>query len=225
MPSNGGTTRPPGMGRKLTRPPGMGADLVSQLLALPPHVGDILMDAASNDAFECVLALTVEAGEARKVLESRAREARSIDRERSASLVEIAIRARLNKHIGEITRKERESITELDLTGTDLTDLTALAGLSGLQMLFLMTTQVSDLTPLAGLSRLQWLDLMGTQVSNLTPLADLSGLQHLDLAGTAVSDLTPLAGLSGLQSLYLLGTPVSDLTPLKHLKNLKIIGP
>ena len=143
-----------------TKPAAGPEDIVGQLLALPPHVGGFLKAEGSEDALRCVLALTVEAEEARQLLASRERAERSIDREKSADIVEQAIRKRLNKNTGEITRKERESITELNLSVTDLTDLTPLAGLSGLQSLDLSSTQVSDLTPLAGLSGLKelWVD-------------------------------------------------------------------
>lgn len=165
----------------------------------------------------------------------------------SAAIVEKAIRERLNKPTGEITREERASITELDLINSDMRDLTALAGMSGLQTLNLGSTQVSDLAPLAGLSGLQELHLAATHVSDLAPLTMISGLRKLHLAGTQVSDLTPLAGLtrlyildlgltnvrdlsplaglSGLVSLAIDGSKVTDVSPLKHLKDLVILGP
>lgn len=180
-----------------TKPAAGLEDIVGQLLALPPHVGGLLKAKGSEDALRCVLALTVEAEEARQLLASREREARSIDREDSAGIVERAIRKRLNKNTGEITRKERESITELDLGGTELTDLTPLAGLSRLQELDLNGTQVTDVSPLSGLSGLQWLYLGGTRVSDVSPLSELSGLQMLWVDKGV--DTGPLAGIEGLR--------------------------
>jgi hypothetical protein len=104
-------------------------DIVGRLLALPPHVGALLDGENAGNALRCLLALTVEADEARKVLQSREREAQSVDREKSAAIVEQAIRKRLNKPTGEITREDRASITELNLRETQVSDLSPLAGL------------------------------------------------------------------------------------------------
>jgi hypothetical protein len=142
----------------------------------------------------------------------------------AAIIVRKAIADKLNKKPDELTTEDYEKTTELDLTGTEVSDLTPLKDLSGLQDLGLENTSVSDLTPLKELKGLQQLYLTDTSVSDLTPLKELKGLQELLLSGTKVSDLTPLKELIGLQSLGLSDTKVSDLTPLKELKNLQSLG-
>ncbi len=140
----------------------------------------------------------------------------------SATIVEEAIRERLNKPTGEITSEERASITELDVSKRSLRDLSSLARLSGLEQLDLADTQVSDLTPLAKLRKLRMLILVSTQVSDLSPLAVLSALQELVLNSTPVSYLAPLAELHELQTLKLWNCrQVSDLTPLAGLTELR----
>ncbi len=120
-----------------------------------------------------------------------------------------------------LTDEAISKVTELDLSGSDISDVSPLAGLTALQRLDLMFTPVSDVTPLSGLTALQELDLMNTRVSDVSPLSGLTALQRLDLVGTPVSDVTPLSGLTALQELGLMNTRVSDVSPLKGLTALR----
>lgn len=96
-----------------------------------------------------------------------------------------------------------------------------LAELNTLQELNLSGTQVSNLTPLAGLGYLRGLELRDTQVSDLAPLAKLENLERLGLSGTQVSDLTPLAELKNLQLLDLTYTDIS----VQHIQALQQLLP
>ncbi len=115
-------------------------------------------------------------------------------------------------------------LTEVDLTGTPVTDLTPLAHLPALATLELGGTPVTDLTPLAHLPSLITLNLNRTGIADLTPLERLPALVRLYIGQTQVSNLTPLAQLRTLATLCLGKTPVTDLTALAHHFALETLG-
>ncbi len=114
------------------------------------------------------------------------------------------------------------SLQELNVRCTVISDLRPLEFLSNLQKLDLELTLVSDLRFIANLSGMRWLSVNRTQISNLRPIASLINLQVLDVSNTKVSDLHPLTSLKHLQMLDISNTEVSDISPLKPLINSKL---
>ena len=112
------------------------------------------------------------------------------------------------------------ALTDLSLSGTQVSDISALSGLTGLMGLSLSRTPVSDISALSGLTGLTWLYLSRTEISDISALSGLSGLTTLSLMGTPVSDISALSGLTALSGLSLLGTPVNDLSPILPLTQL-----
>ena len=116
--------------------------------------------------------------------------------------------------------------SDLTLSGDDFSDLTELppdiGTLTALTDLSLSGTQVSDISALSGLTGLMGLSLSRTPVSDISALSGLRGLSTLDLMRTSVSDISALSGLEGggLSSLNLSGTQVSDLSPVLPLTQL-----
>ncbi|MEU7847668.1 NACHT domain-containing protein [Micromonospora parva] len=101
--------------------------------------------------------------------------------------------------IHELAGKIRQlnRVTYLSLGGcTWLTDLTAVASIDTLTELVVERTPVTDLSPLAGLPQLGWLSIANDEhLFDLTPLAGLTGLKGLWIMDSAPGlDLTPLHG-------------------------------
>jgi hypothetical protein len=128
------------------------------------------------------------------------------------------------------------SVTELDLTRTQIKDVKPLARLSTLKVLKLSGTPTKDVTPLEALTGLEALDLSGTQVSSLMPLAKLPALVSLSLGSQDVPlrdtynlILGPQASSSWAERLEDYGTkpvrfqaaPVSDISPLADMPSLQ----
>jgi Leucine-rich repeat (LRR) protein len=92
--------------------------------------------------------------------------------------------------------------SDLTLSGDDFSDLTELppdiGTLTALTDLSLSGTQVSDISALSGLTALSFLNLSGTPVRDISVLSGLPGLRELTLSGTSVSDLSPLLPLTTL---------------------------
>ena len=112
-------------------------------------------------------------------------------------------------------------ITELNFSGTRISNVEPASGLTALEHLVLWGTQVSDVSPLSELTALRNLDLSGTPVRDILPLSGLTSLLHLDLQKTKISDISPLSGLIALKGLNLWGTRVSDVLALRGLTALQ----
>ncbi len=113
-----------------------------------------------------------------------------------------------------------ETVREVNLANTKVTDLSPLSDLTGLTRLWLSYTDVTDLSPLSGLTGLTTLGLTGTRVTDLSPLSGLTGLDDLWLSSTSVTNLTPLSGLTALTQLNLFNSDAMDLRPLRTLYKL-----
>ena len=107
--------------------------------------------------------------------------------------------------------------TDLNLSGTQVSDISALSGLTALSRLYLTDTQVGDILALSDLTALSRLYLSGTPVSDISAVSGLTALTDLYLTDTQVGDISALSGLTALGGLYLSGTPVSDIPALSGL--------
>ena len=163
------------------------------------------------------------------------------------SAVEKAIRDKLPKPSGAITKADLKRLKSLNLSQAKLAeldpcvfshmtslkelflgegeydDLSPLAGATQMESLRASISQVKDITPLEKMKRLDRLDLGRTQVKDLKPLEKLTLLEELQVDTTEVEDLTPLAKLTKLKTLSIKNTKVKDATPLKGLKDLKML--
>jgi internalin A len=73
------------------------------------------------------------------------------------------------------------SLTELDLSHSQISDLEPLMALTNLTSLTLTANYITDVQPLAALSNLTHLHISYNHVSNVQPLTELNNLIHLDL--------------------------------------------
>lgn len=116
-------------------------------------------------------------------------------------------------------------LIRLDLSNNTLTDLTALMDLPYLEELYLADNQITDLRPLMAMKSLRIIDAARNTIGSTAPLAYLTELKELDLSGNALSDLGGLSTLEKLEKLNLENTQLknehlealSGLTALKEL--------
>ena len=116
--------------------------------------------------------------------------------------IEAAIRAKLKKPTGELTKADLEKVTNLRL----------------------WHTQISDVSPLGELTQLTELSLWDNRVSDVSALKELKQLTNLDLTKNKISDMGALVnvlkGLKQLKSLTLEENKISDVSALKEMKQL-----
>jgi len=112
------------------------------------------------------------------------------------------------------------SLTNLDLSGSQVRDVSALGSLTNLTSLNLSNTEVSDVSALGSLTNLTSLDLANTPTRDVSALGSLMNLTSLSLSVTGVSDVSALGNLTNLTSLSLFKTYVRDVSALGSLTNL-----
>ena len=82
--------------------------------------------------------------------------------------------------------------------------------LYALSNLTLSGLELSDVSPLSALGGLTALDLSGNRISDLRPLAGLTGLRSLYLDGNPIADFTPLYALPALTTLSIRGIEITE---------------
>ena len=105
----------------------------------------------------------------------------------------------------------------------NITNLNGLAGLTNLTQLYLTGGQISDLRPLSALTNLTELDLHANQISDLQPLSDLTNLTELDLGNNQITSLAGLENLTKLTSIDAYGNNITTLAGLENLTNLTFL--
>lgn len=116
-------------------------------------------------------------------------------------------------------------LTELDLTGTPLTDddLNMIGNMPNLTTLILGKCGITTIDSLAGLTKLRVLDLQQNTIMDLSHLSNMTALTELYLNNNAIKDISVVNGLTELTKLDVshnnLSTiePVFKLTKLTHL--------
>ena len=103
-------------------------------------------------------------------------------------IVEKAIREKLKKPTGELTKADYEKVTELDLEDNQLTDVTGLENLTQLESLNLHFNQLTDVKGLVKLTQLTKLGLHDNKLTDVKGLEKLTKLEVLALSGNP--DLT-----------------------------------
>jgi len=143
-----------------------------------------------------------------------------------SSLLEAAVRAELDKPVGDITKKDLENVRRLAVVGQNLLgeeqdfECRLCVYVDGTAQVDTPRGDVSDLSILADMPNLTALCLCRQEVGGLAALEGLP-LRELYLCDNAVADLSPLADLPDLEVLYLGGNPLNDLTPLSSLGKLR----
>ena len=106
-----------------------------------------------------------------------------------------------------------DEITNINLSGSDVSDLSPLKGLP-LVTLSISECPVDDLSPLTGMP-LEGLSAQDTRVADLAPLASTQ-LREIYLLGSPVADLSPLAKLP-ITQLNVVGTKITDIEAIKQM--------
>ncbi|GAB6108906.1 leucine-rich repeat domain-containing protein [Fusibacter bizertensis] len=140
--------------------------------------------------------------------------------------IEKEIRSLINKPTGELIKYDVRYITELNLNGfiedemEELVDISDLKYFESLKDLTIHITNVSDLRAIKNLKNLERLNLSLSPIENIDALKSLVNLKYLFIDGCPVSDLTAITNLTELNVLSLTNCPVTNYSPLRSLVNL-----
>lgn len=116
------------------------------------------------------------------------------------------------------------SITEMDLSNTQVASVEPLAWFVNLEKLNLSNTQVKSFIHLSGLPHLSYLDVSNTQIDSFIHLSSNSDLQHLDVSNTQISSFIHLPSNSNLQYLDVSNTKIDSFIHLPSLTNLRYLN-
>jgi len=123
--------------------------------------------------------------------------------------------------LGGVTFKS--DVTELDLSGMQLTDISVISACRSLHSLDLSNNQIGDLSPLMDLQELEWLNISNNRVSDLRPLMAMQSLRTIYADGNLIQSTVPLGSLENLVELYLSANPLSDFSGLAKLSGLETL--
>src|SRR5690606_26000165 len=139
---------------------------------------------------------------------------------------EAAVRLKLQKPEGTVTKADLSRLRSLNLAQVKLDelDICFFSQTKNLRELFLGPGQIDDLSPIEGLTKLESLRASMNPVEDVAPIAKLEKLDRLDLGRTQVRDIAPLASLTKLTELMLDNTPLSDVSALGKLEALEIVS-
>jgi Leucine-rich repeat (LRR) protein len=138
--------------------------------------------------------------------------------------IEAAIRKKLKKPKGKLTKEDLEKVTDLYIRYTKLTDVNALANLTQLKKLDLWKNQLTDVKELGKLTRLTSLSLYQNKLTDARGLADFTQLEHLDLSNNQLTDVRSLVGLTNLVGLQLNDNRLTDLRGLETMAKLEVLN-
>ena len=96
-------------------------------------------------------------------------------------IVEKAIRKKLKKPTGELTKADYEKVETLNLFNNQLTDVKGLEKLTQLEFLNLFNNQLTDVKGLEKLAKLNTLALNSNRLTDVKGLEKLTQLTHLEL--------------------------------------------
>ena len=150
-----------------------------------------------------------------------------LTKEESAKFIEVAIRKRIKKPVGELTDVDLEKVKKLGLRQNKLTDVKGLKNLTQLTHLVLLRNRLTDVKGLENLSQLAELQLQDNQLTSVKGLEKLTKLESLYLNDNQLTNVRGLEKLTQLKSLNLMGNRLTDvrgLEKLTQLKSLNLIG-
>jgi hypothetical protein len=143
--------------------------------------------------------------------------------DKSAKIIEAAIRKSLNKPEGGLTEANYEKVTELELNDNQLTEIPkGLEKLAKLEVLYLEGNKLTDVKGLEKLNQLTNLSLDVNGLTDVTELGKLKELKELNLGGNQLTNVKDLDKLTQLTSLDLGGNQLTEVPKeLEELTKLK----
>jgi internalin A len=139
--------------------------------------------------------------------------------------IEKAIRYELDKPKGELTKADLEKVTELDLSGNQLTEVPkGLEKLTQLTRLWLSQNKLTSVKGLEKLTKLEHLYIYDNQLTDVKGLEKLTKLTELDLGNNKLTDVKGLEKCTQLTYLDLLSNQLTDVKGLEKLTQLTYLS-
>ncbi len=124
----------------------------------------------------------------------------------------------------------KESLQKIaNIQSLNLSNQLKLRSLDPLKILSVLTelnftgTQISDLSPLENLKNLSKITCANNPINNLGSIMNLPNLTYLDISNIPIRDFEQVQFMTSLETLICPGTQIKNLKYLDYLKNLKVL--
>lgn len=118
----------------------------------------------------------------------------------------------------------KSNVTELDLSGCNVSDISRLSVCTKLTKLDLSNNSISDISPLVDIPGLTELNLSNNNISDISPLMSMTKLAKLDLEDNNIKSAAALKELTTLTELQLGGNKLGGFSAIGKLVSLKTLG-
>ena len=118
----------------------------------------------------------------------------------------------------------KSNVTELDLSGSGVTDVSLLSVCTKLTKLDLSDNSINNISPLVDIPGLTELDLSNNSISDISPLVSMTKLTKLDLSNNSIKSAAALKELTKLTELQLGGNKLGSFSVVAKLSALKTLG-
>ena len=122
----------------------------------------------------------------------------------------------------QVLTSEITSITELDLSSSEITNLTGLENFTGLTNLNLSRNSITRIEPITGLTGIRVLNLSGnqSQISDVDKLSSLISVTDLNMSSSKITSVDFMSTFNNLQKLDVSGNGISSLASISGLQSL-----
>lgn len=124
----------------------------------------------------------------------------------------------------EDSAKAAAALTELDISGKELTEISAVAFLSNLTTLNISNNKVSDISAVKGLTKLTKLNLAQNTVTDISAVAALTALDTLNISKNSVNDLGAIKDLPALKTLRADNNQIEKAFAVSNVKTLNSVN-
>nr|WP_162990884.1 leucine-rich repeat domain-containing protein [Maliibacterium massiliense] len=138
--------------------------------------------------------------------------------------VENAVRAALQKPVGQLTMAETRALRQLKLENVSFASLADLVQCPQLYELTISGCSLTDLQVVTPLTGLLYLNVDNNQITDISAITALAHLQVFSAADNQIRDIAPLRALSALRGVSLNNNPVENHAVLAELTGLEQLG-
>ena len=120
--------------------------------------------------------------------------------------------------------KNAGALTELDISGKELTDVSVVGFMNNLTLLNISNNQVSDISTLSGLTKLTKLNAAQNKISDIAVVAKFPALETLNVSKNGITDLGAIKDLAALKTLRVDGNQITKVFVISNVKTLNSVN-
>lgn len=129
--------------------------------------------------------------------------------------LEQAIKQFLKKDKNEdLTQKDMESLTVVDLSNRGITSIQGLQAASNLTHLNLSDNEIEDITPLKSLTKIRGLDISGNRIASIQALSSMTDMGSLKVNHNKISSIDVIKTFGRLHTFEVNGNQITDIKAL-----------